>query len=133
MSSEPRPSTPAVFPTPRYQDAASAIDWLVAAFGFERGPVVADENGAVAHAELRLGTGVVMPGQAGDGHGAPPSARQTNNASIPAIDAHHARAAAAGAEILSAPFYTDSGSRDAVARNLDGDRWDFGAYAPDHA
>lgn len=44
------------------------------------------------------------------------------------IDGLHARAAAAGAEILRKPFDTDYGSRDFTARDPEGNRWSFGTY-----
>ena len=43
---------PNVFPTLRYKDASAALEWL------DRG-----EDGAIQHAELRLGTGMIMFGQ----------------------------------------------------------------------
>jgi uncharacterized glyoxalase superfamily protein PhnB len=44
------------------------------------------------------------------------------------IDALHARAAAAGAEIIRKPYDTDYGSRDFAARDPEGNRWSFGTY-----
>jgi uncharacterized glyoxalase superfamily protein PhnB len=43
-------------------------------------------------------------------------------------DALFARAAAAGAEILTPPHDTDYGSRDFAARDPEGNRWSFGTY-----
>ena len=45
------------------------------------------------------------------------------------IDALHARAAAAGAEILEGPVERDYGSRDVVVRDPEGNLWSFGTYA----
>lgn len=133
MADQHRASSPGIFPTVRYEDAAAAIDWLTAAFGFERGTVVADDDGVIAHAELRFGAGVVMLGQLREEHHGAPTDRQTIYVSVPDLDAHHARALAAGAEILSAPFDTDYSSREYAARDLDGYRWDFGTYTPEMA
>ena len=44
------------------------------------------------------------------------------------IDGLHARAAAAGAEIIRQPFDTDYGSRDFTARDPEGNTWSFGTY-----
>jgi len=62
-----------MLPTPRdwprfssaviYQDAAAAIDWLCAAFGFEIRIKVIGENGRVEHCELTYGDGLIMIGQ----------------------------------------------------------------------
>jgi uncharacterized glyoxalase superfamily protein PhnB len=43
-------------------------------------------------------------------------------------DALYARAKAAGAEIIRAPFDTEYGSRDFAARDPEGNLWSFGTY-----
>jgi uncharacterized glyoxalase superfamily protein PhnB len=42
------------------------IDWLCEAFGFERHAVYEDDAEGIAHAQLTLGTGMIMIGSAGD-------------------------------------------------------------------
>ena len=55
----------------RYHDAPAAIDWLCRAFGFERHLVVpGEQDGVIAHAQLRFGNGMVMLGSAGKHGGA---------------------------------------------------------------
>jgi len=130
MTESTRSAAPTIVPTLRYRDAAAAILWLEDAFGFERMTVVADQDGTIAHAELRFGVGVVMLGQLRDESG-PPVDRQGIYVVVPDSDAHHALARAAGAEILAAPFDTDYGSREYTARDPDGHSWSFGTYAPD--
>ena len=49
-------------PTLRYRDAATMIDWLCDVVGFERHLVVEGEGGAIAHAQLTLGAGMIMLG-----------------------------------------------------------------------
>ena len=46
------------------------------------------------------------------------------------VDAHHARAVAAGAEVVRAPAATDYGARDYSVRDLEGRLWSFGTYDP---
>jgi uncharacterized glyoxalase superfamily protein PhnB len=46
-----------------YRDAASAIDWLCDAFGFEVRLKVEGENGHIVHSELTYGEGLVMISQ----------------------------------------------------------------------
>ena len=53
-----------LIPSLRYQDARAAIAWLERAFGFERHALYDGPEGTVAHAELRLGTGMIMVGSA---------------------------------------------------------------------
>ena len=56
---------PNIFPSFRYEDAPKAIEWLNKAFGFEQQFVVPGENNTVAHAQLRLGSGMIMMGSGG--------------------------------------------------------------------
>jgi uncharacterized glyoxalase superfamily protein PhnB len=46
------------------------------------------------------------------------------------VDAHFARAKAAGAEIIREPEDQDYGGRDYSARDPEGNVWSFGTYAP---
>jgi uncharacterized glyoxalase superfamily protein PhnB len=46
------------------------------------------------------------------------------------VDAHCARARAAGAEILIEPADQSYGGRDYSCRDLDGHLWSFGTYDP---
>ena len=51
-----------IIPCMRYHDAPAAIDWLCKALCFERQLVVRGENDTIAHAQLRLGNGMIMLG-----------------------------------------------------------------------
>ena len=51
-------------PCLRYRDAPRAIDWLCQVFGFEKQLVVPGESGAIAHAQLRSDSGMIMLGSA---------------------------------------------------------------------
>ncbi len=53
-----------VIPALRYRDAHRAIDFLVAAFGFEKQAVFDGPDGTVMHAQLTFGNGMVMLGSA---------------------------------------------------------------------
>ena len=54
-------SRPNIFAIVEYRDAAAAIEWLCSVFGFEKLHVVANEDGSIAHSELQLGPGVILP------------------------------------------------------------------------
>lgn len=45
-----------------YKDAATAIEWLCDAFGFQKHLIVPGENGIITHAELKLGNVMIMTG-----------------------------------------------------------------------
>ena len=101
--------------------------------------VVAGPGGTIAHAELRLGRGVLMLGSVKDDpYGTSP--RRLGGVShslyvggIEQVDAHCERARTAGAEIVREPADTDYGSRDYSCRDLEGHVWTFGRYLPDGA
>jgi uncharacterized glyoxalase superfamily protein PhnB len=126
-----------VIPTLRYHDAAAAIDWLAATFGFERHLVVEGEGGRIDHAELVFGDGMIMLGTAGVSPEDPVGT--VRDAGTPTtsfyvivddVDAHAARARAAGAEILAEPEDQGYGGRRYTCRDLEGNVWSFGSYSP---
>jgi uncharacterized glyoxalase superfamily protein PhnB len=127
-----------MIPTMRYDDAARMIDWLCEAFGFERRFVVPGEHGTIDHAQLSHGSGMVMCGTARDDEWGRfvATARALGGSSgsvyvvVQDVDAHHARAKAAGADILYGPRDTDYGSREYAARDPEGQLWGFGTYDP---
>lgn len=128
-----------IIPTLRYRDAAAAIDWLCAAFGFQPHLVVPGEDGTIAHAQLVLGHGMIMLGSARDDEfGAmqrPPAAPDAPVSQSPYIivadvDAHHAAAVAAGARVVMAPKDEDYGGRGYNCRDPEGNLWNFGSYDP---
>ena len=51
-----------IFPALLYGDCDRALSWLKDAFGFEEKAVYRAEDGAIHHAELRLGDGLIMLG-----------------------------------------------------------------------
>jgi uncharacterized glyoxalase superfamily protein PhnB len=101
------------------------MKWLQEAFGFEEHAVYEGPDGTLAHAELRLGSGILMIGSGPDTE-EPFSLYVT----VADIDAHYERAVAAGAEMVRPLRDTDYGSREYGARDLDGHVWYFGTYAP---
>lgn len=124
-----------------YTDARAAIDWLCRAFGFEVRLLVEGEGGSIEHCELSFAGGVLMVGQ--EGHQSRPehsrmvSPRSTGGRNtqllavfVDDVDAHCARARAAGAEIFREPETSDYGAEYAVDRTYgaadpDGHMWFF--------
>jgi uncharacterized glyoxalase superfamily protein PhnB len=122
---------PQVWPTLRANDARTLIKFLVEAFGFEE-TVVYGEGDRVDHAQLSwpLGGGIML-GSADRGPGDQwPLRPGTFGAYVVAddIDALHARAVTAGAEIIRPPQDTDYGSHEFAARDPEGNLWSFGTY-----
>ena len=122
---------PQVWPTLRANDARALIRFLVDAFGFEE-TAVHGTGDVVHHCELSwpLGGGIML-GSARDDPAHPwKLSPGTFGAYVVAddIEGLHARAVAAGAEIVRPPFTTDYGSRDFTARDPEGNIWQFGTY-----
>lgn len=136
MSTSPQTATAILAPFLRYQDAPAAIAWLERAFGFERHLVIPDQSGGIAHAELRYAGALLMVGSArADALGmrAPRelgAVTQGIYIAVADVAAHYARALAAGAGIVRPLADTDYGSREYLARDLEGHLWSFGTYLP---
>lgn len=121
-----------IFPTMRYGDARAAIEWLGRAFGFQPGLAVPDGADRVAHAELSLGAGHIMLGSERDDPANPWAKERIGlYVCVDDIDAHYARARAAGAEIVREIADTDYGAREYSVRDLEGYLWSFGTYRPE--
>ena len=119
-----------VYPILQYRDPRAAIDWLQRAFGFEPAVVHESPDGGIGHAELRCGAHRVMLSGAGGDLG-DHAGQGWCYVVVADPDAHHARAAAAGTEIVRPLTDLDYGSRDYSARDLEGNLWSFGTYAPE--
>jgi len=135
------PGWPRISASVFYSNANAAIDWLCRVFGFEVRLKVEGEGGSIEHCELSYGDGLIMVGQ--EGHvSRPEHARMASPKStggrntqllcvfVDDVDAHCARARAAGAEIFREPETTDYGAEYAMDRtygatDLDGHMWFF--------
>jgi uncharacterized glyoxalase superfamily protein PhnB len=135
----PRTTTATVMPTLLYRDAPAAIDWLCNTFGFVKHVVYPGEDGAIAHAELTFGNGMIMLGSAkAEGYGSlvttpgrmGGATTQAAYIVITDADALYERVKAAGAEIARALNTTDYGSREFACRDPEGHLWNFGTYDP---
>lgn len=124
--------TSTIVPALSYADPTAAVAFLEAAFGFEPGLSVTDAEGRVQHAELNYGNGRIMLGPMGwaDWAKNPQSVSgantQTVHVEVTDVDAHCARARAAGAEILAEPTDQFYGHRTYRARDREGHVWTFG-------
>jgi uncharacterized glyoxalase superfamily protein PhnB len=125
------------YPCLHYPDAEAAIAWLERCLGATRHAVHKAPDGSIAHAELRLGNGLIMLGTAKPDSAAPldraMASPQVTYWSVAEVDALVARAASEGAEVLMPPFDTEYGSRDAVLRDPGGHLWCLGSYDPEAA
>ena len=131
-----------IYPMVAYEDTAVAIDWLSEAFGFtERGERYVLEDGTVGHAELDVGGGaVVMLATPSREYQSPKTHREGCEAAarwldnpwvvdgllvlVDDLDAHHARAVEAGANVIR-PIDDGPDGRLYTAEDLEGHRWMF--------
>jgi len=115
-----------------YKNPLAALDWLERAFGFRRSMVITDDQGNLAHSEMRFGDSYLMVGSEwADYTASPASIGGKNTQSVhvhlqDGLDAHCERARAAGAEIMREPEDQFYGDRVYVARDLEGHVWTFG-------
>jgi uncharacterized glyoxalase superfamily protein PhnB len=139
MSTHSTQTATTVIPCLRYRDAPAAIAWLCDVFGFERHLVVPNPDGTIAHAQLRLGNGMIMLGSVLDTEygrlmkqpdeigGAE---TQSAYVIVPDADVVYARATAAGAEIVIDIKDEDYGGRGFSCRDREGHLWSVGTYDP---
>lgn len=132
MSAKSSTGKPNIFPALKYSDGPAALKWLANAFGFREVVSYPAPDGTIAHAQMALGNGMIMLGSAGKPDAKNPwsTERQGIYVCVDDIDAHYARAKAAGAAIMRDLTSTDYGSREYSARDLDGHLWSFGTYKP---
>jgi uncharacterized glyoxalase superfamily protein PhnB len=133
MSDQLRPN---IFPAVRYRDADAGIAFLTRAFGATEKAVHRGDDGAIHHAELALGAGLVMVGeQREDGKlGGDAPRPLSSTISIYVVvedpDSHHAVAREAGANVVRELEDMDYGSREYSVRDPEGNLWSFGTYDP---
>jgi uncharacterized glyoxalase superfamily protein PhnB len=127
---------PTVWPALRARDARGLIRFLVDALGFEETVVYGDQpdgsGDVVVHAELAWPEGGgIMLGSARDLPDDPWPVQPGSFGCYVVTsdpDGVHARAVAAGADVVTPPHDTDYGSRDFAVRDPEGNRWSFGTY-----
>jgi uncharacterized glyoxalase superfamily protein PhnB len=125
-----------------YEDPATAIEWLERAFGFREQPDqrYTDADGVIGHAQLEVGEGLIMLAAPTPDYQSPKHHREECAAAerwsrvpwvidgvqveVDDVDAHSARAEAAGAGLLSG-IQDESFGRLYRAEDLEGHRWMF--------
>ena len=128
-----------VVPVIRYRNLPAAINWLCAAFGFEKHRITADSSGTIIFAQLTFGPTMIMVGPVRDSAfdrflkqpdeigGAE---TQVCYFRIADAHAHCARAKAAGAQIVFDIEDRGNGGRSYSCRDIEGRLWNFGTYDP---
>ena len=115
-----------------YEDIGAALEWLTVAFGFRdlKELHFMNPDGSVGHAEMEVADGVVFMLGQGGGHGTS-APRQLGGLSamlavyVDDVEAHLARARAAGARICAELEDKPWGDRCYEAEDVAGHRWMF--------
>lgn len=123
----------------RYRDVEAAAEWLQAAFGFDLRAKVMDDDGRAGMIQLTYGNHLIMmlpvggseldkmmcqPDEIGG------AGTQSCYLVVDAVEQHHNRAKAAGADVVSALEAFDMGGHGYTCRDLEGHLWSFGTYDP---
>jgi uncharacterized glyoxalase superfamily protein PhnB len=125
------PAPPAISPYLFYDDVDRAVRFIETAFGFTKVFESPAPEGGLAHAQLAYGASKVMLGKVGPGLRPVKSARSLEALHsgvyvyVDNVDAHHAHAKSAGAEILLEPGDMHWGDRMYCALDVEGQFWMF--------
>jgi MerR family transcriptional regulator, thiopeptide resistance regulator len=125
----------AVVPILVYEDIEAGHDYLISTFGFTSGGLHRAVDGTVVHGEVRMDDDVVWLHRVTAEHEmvSPRGATASYgglSVIVPDVDAHFARAKAAGARIDREPTDQDYGLREYGARDLENHRWWFSSPLP---
>lgn len=140
MSNFAKTGRSTVIPALRYRDAATAIEWLCKAFGFEKKAAYPNPDGTIAHAELTFGNGMVMVGSVVNNTPYSKLLRQPDEIGraetqspclvVSDCDAIYKSAKAAGAEMVIDIADMSYGGRAFTCRDPEGHLWNVGSYDP---
>lgn len=136
MSTYSPSEPPRIFPTFRFRDAARMIDWLTEAVGFTVHARYDTEDGKVGHAELALGSSMIMfgddkPDAYGGMVGGPgDQGGKSLYIAVDDVDALFERVGKSGAKIEQGLTERDYGSREFICRDPEDNVWCFGTYWP---
>ena len=131
MAKNPPEDMAQIIPYMYYEDAGAAIEFMEKAFAFQiesafRNP----DDGRVLTAKVRTGSGVIFvgPGMEPFGTCAIPDPEFVSTmiyVYVEDVDAHYARAKAAGARIWAEPHVHFGANRQYTASDPGGQRWTF--------
>jgi uncharacterized glyoxalase superfamily protein PhnB len=120
-----------------YRDAPAAVGWLERAFGFTTTMWFPDDDGGIAHTELRRGDAAIVVFSDREGYERPPRKGDTGGIGLyvtvaePAdVDSVHESAAAAGATTVWPPAGNEWGNYRCRVVDPEGVEWTFGTHRP---
>ncbi len=134
-------STGTLIPALQYKDAPAAIEWFCAVLGFKQKLVVPAGPQGIAHAQLTLGSGMIMLSSFSDTEYSKlvttvteAGGKNTQTCLLyiadTEIEAHYNQAVAAGAEVLVSLRSEEYGGRYYSVKDPEGHLWSIGSYDP---
>lgn len=117
-----------------YEDASSALKFLVDAFGLEERAVYKNDDGRVAHAEMIFEGETIMLGEPGGDFKSPARTGGSPvliHLYVDDVDKHLEVAKAAGAKVTSEIADQDYGDRSYGAEDPEGHQWYFAQHVKD--
>ena len=108
-----------------YADVPQAVDWLCRSFGFTERLRIGSHR-----VQLQVGDGAVVVTDGG-ASASTASATHSMMVRVADVDAHHARAQAAGATIHSPPTTQPYGERQYSVTDIGGHQWTFSQTVAD--
>lgn len=131
-------TSPTIIPMLAYEDGPAAMDWLAEAFGFVETTRSVSDAGTLEHEEMTSGGGTILLATPSEAYEGPNRHRAHCQAAdawfsspyvvdgvlVDDVDAHHARAEAAGARLMSGIEDAPPGRLYRV-EDLEGHRWMF--------
>jgi PhnB protein len=118
---------PTLSPYMFYEDLPAALEFLAAAFGFTERMRNTNPDGSLSHCEMAVGDSVLMLGTPPDyknpAHGG--NVTVGLHVHVADVDAHYARAVAAGAKPDREPVDMPYGVRSYGATDPEGHQWFF--------
>ncbi len=136
MPTNPPENMSRITPYLYYQDVAGALDWLAQAFGFEERMRIPGPDGAITHAEMECGDGVIMLGCPAADYQNPSrlgNVTQSLYVYVEDVDKHFEHARQSGAKILDEPEDQFYGDRRYGAEDPEGHNWFFATHVRDVA
>jgi uncharacterized glyoxalase superfamily protein PhnB len=147
MANNAPENRPRIVPMMAYEDVASALEWLAAAFGFHERMRFEWPDGRISHAEMEMGDGLIMLANPTPDYQSPKRHREACEPArrwstvpwvidgllvyVDDVDTHFERAKESGATILSEPQDQSYGDRNYRAEDIEGHRWMFATHIRD--
>ncbi len=136
MASNPPEGFPQITPYLLYKDVDAALEWLTDVVGFKESARLTGPEGKTVHAEVKMGTGVVMLGSPSGEFQSPDELGMNTQVIfvyVDEVDKHFEHAKSMGADIVGEPKDEFYGDRVYRIKDSEGHMWNFAQHVKDVA